>query len=256
MRPAADTILAQRLADVAALEIRPHFRAAVQVARKADLSPVTIADRAAEAAMREILERDRPGDGIIGEEFGPRPSRTGRTWVLDPIDGTRGFVAGRPLYGTLIALLEGERPVLGIIDAAAAGDRWVGQLHGRAQTTLNGKPVKVRACEKLGEAHAATTAAHLFSAEGHSSFQRIARSVGDMLFGGDCHNYGLLASGCLDLVMEEGLKIHDWAALVPVIQGAGGLITDWRGNPLGPKGEGRVLAAGDRRVHADALSRI
>jgi histidinol phosphatase-like enzyme (inositol monophosphatase family) len=256
MRSAADTILAQRLADVAALEIRPHFRAAVKVSRKADFSPVTVADRAAEAAVRDILERDRPGDGIVGEEFGSSPSRTGRTWVLDPIDGTRGFIAGRPLYGTLIALLERDRPVLGIIDAAAAGDRWVGQTMGKPQTTLNGKVAKVRACAGLGEARAATTAAHLFSAEGHSAFQRIARSVDDMLFGGDCHNYGLLASGCLDLVIEEGLKIHDWAALVPVIEGAGGIITDWRGMPLGPKSEGRVLAAGDRRVHAEALTRI
>ena len=256
MSLAADIILAQRLADAAADAIRPHFRSGFKVERKSDLSPVTVADRAAEAAMRRIIERDRPSDGIIGEEYGILPSKSGRLWVLDPIDGTRGFIAGRPLYGTLIALMENDRPILGIIDSGAAGDRWVGQLAGIPGTTLNGKPVKTRSCKALSLAHAATTAPHLFGASGHAAFQRIGRSVGDMLLGGDCHNYGLLATGCLDLVMEEGLKIYDWAALVPVVTGAGGIITDWRGAPLGLKSEGRVLAAGDRAVHQQALERI
>jgi len=252
----ADIILSQRLADAAAQAIRPFFRAAAQVDRKADLSPVTAADRAAEAAMRRIIERDRPEDGIIGEEYGIMRGRSDRTWVLDPIDGTRGFIAGRPLYGTLIALMENERPILGIIDAGAAGDRWLGRLAGKPGATLNGRPVRTRPCDRLASAHAATTAPQLFGASGHASFQRIGRAVGDMLLGGDCYNYGLVASGSLDLVMEEGLKIYDWAALVPIVTGAGGIITDWRGQPLGPRSEGRVLAAGDRRVHEEALSRI
>ncbi len=252
----ADIILALRLADAAADAIRPWFRGNAKVERKQDFSPVTAADRAAEAVMRRIIERDRPSDGIIGEEYGIVPSRSGRLWVLDPIDGTRGFVAGRQLYGTLIALLENDKPILGIIDSGAAGDRWVGQVSGQIGTTLNGKPVRSRKCESLQQAHAATTAPHMFSASGHAAFQRIGRSVGDMLLGGDCHNYGLLAAGCLDLVMEEGLKVYDWAALVPVIEGAGGIITDWRGAALGLKSEGRVLAAGDRAVHAEALQRI
>lgn len=252
----ADIVLAQRLADLARAAIAPHFRAQTGVERKADLSPVTIADRAAEAVMRRTIERDRPMDGILGEEYGHRPSRTDRTWVLDPIDGTRGFIAGRPIYGTLIALVQGGRPVIGIIDSGAAGDRWVGVTVGGAQTTLNGRVVKVRPCGELRAAHAASTAPHLFSAEGHAAFGRVGRGVGDMLFGGDCHNYGLLAAGCLDLVMEEGLKVYDWAALVPVVEGAGGIITDWRGQPLTPQSEGQVLAAGDRAVHAAAMALI
>ena len=256
MRLEADIALVQRLADAARAAIKPHFRAGALVDRKADHSPVTVADREAEAAMRAILARDRPLDGVIGEEFGNRPSGSGRLWVLDPIDGTRAFIAGRPLYGTLIALIEEGRPIIGVIDCGAVGDRWMGVTAGKPRTTLNGRPVTVRSCARLADAHGGTTAPHLFSAAGHASFGRVGRSVGDMIFGGDCHNYGLIASGCLDLVMEEGLNIYDWAAHVPVIEGAGGIITDWQGAPLTLASEGQVLAAGDRRVHQAVLALI
>lgn len=252
----AEIIFIQRLADAARAKIAPCFRQLADVERKADLSPVTIADRGAEAAMRAIIERDRPNDGIIGEEFEPRRPRNNRIWVLDPIDGTRGFIAGRPLYGTLISLIEDGRPILGMIDAGAAGDRWLGCLVGEPRTTLNGNRVRTRACARLADAHGATTAAQLFSAAGHAAFQRIGNASRDMLFGGDCHNYGLVASGGLDFVMEEGLKVHDWAALVPVVVGAGGIVTDWQGKELTLESSGQVFAAGDARVHADALSRI
>lgn len=256
MSLAADIILMQRLADAARSVIAPYFRNLPDVDRKADLSPVTAADKGAETAMRAILERDRPGDGIIGEEFAPRRAQSGRVWVLDPIDGTRGFIAGRPLYGTLIGLIEDGRPVLGMIDSGAAGDRWLGCLVGKPFTQLNGRPVRARSCARLADAHGATTGPNLFSASGHAAFQRIANASRDMLLGGDCHNYGLLATGGLDYVMEEGLKIHDWAALVPVVLGAGGVMTDWSGQPLNIHSEGRVFAAGDPHVHADALERI
>jgi histidinol phosphatase-like enzyme (inositol monophosphatase family) len=252
----ADLILLQRLANAADEAIRPFFRKAPAIEQKADFSPVTAADRAAEAAMRRILERDRPSDGIFGEEYGVSPGVSGRIWVIDPIDGTRAFIAGRPLWGTLIGLVEDGRPVLGILSAGAAEERWVGCTIGAPFATLNGQPIRTRHCEGLARARGATTHPLVFSAAGHASFQRVGRAVADMLFGGDCHNYGLLAAGHLDLVMEEGLKPYDWAALVPIIQGAGGLITDWRGAPLTLASEGRVLAAGDRRVHAEALARI
>ncbi len=252
----SDIILIQRMASAADEAVAPFFRANTAVEQKDDFSPVTAADRAAEAAIRDMLARDRPTDGIYGEEFGVQRGTSGRVWVIDPIDGTRGFIAGRPLYGTLIALVEQDKPILGVISSAAAGDRWVGCTVGRPQTTLNGKPVRVRPCPTLNAARAASTHPLAFSATGHASFQRIGRSVTDMLFGGDCHNYGLLAAGQLDLVMEEGLKPYDWAALVPIIQGAGGLITDWQGNPLTLNAEGRVLAAGDHRVHREAMERI
>lgn len=256
MSLSADIALIQRLADAARLAIAPHFRSLAAIERKADRSPVTVADREAEMAMRSILERDRPNDGVIGEEFGADRAGSGRLWVLDPIDGTRGFIAGRPLYGTLIALVEDGRPILGMIDAGAAGDRWLGCMVGKPATSLNGRPVHVRACPRLGDAHGATTAPQLFSAGGHAAFQRIGSAARDMLFGGDCHNYGLLATGGLDFVMEEGLKLHDWAALVPVVTGAGGIITDWGGRPLTLDSAGDVFAAGDPRVHREALERI
>lgn len=252
----ADIILIQRLAAAADRAVAPFFRRNAAIEQKADFSPVTAADRAAESVIRQMLGRDRPGDGIYGEEYGISRGRTGRVWVIDPIDGTRGFVAGRPLYGTLIALVEDDRPILGFLSAGAAGDRWLGCTVGTPRTVLNGNPIRTRSCVGLRTARAASTHPLVFSAAGHASFQRIGRSVADMLFGGDCHNYGLLAAGHLDLVMEENLKPYDWAALVPIIEGAGGVITDWRGKPLTLASEGQVLAAGDARVHAEALERI
>jgi histidinol phosphatase-like enzyme (inositol monophosphatase family) len=252
----ADIILIQRLAAAADRAVAPFFRRGTAVERKDDSSPVTAADRAAETAIRDMLAADRPTDGIYGEEFGITRGGSGRVWVIDPIDGTRGFIAGRPLYGTLIALTEDDRPVLGILSAGAAQDRWLGCTIGVPRTVHNGRVVRTRPCEHLGAARAATTHPNAFTASGHASFQRIGRSVADMLFGGDCHNYGLLAAGHLDLVMEELLKPYDWAALVPIVEGAGGLITDWQGRPLTLASEGRVLAAGDARVHAQALERL
>ena len=252
----ADIILIQRLAAAADRAVAPYFRAQTPVEQKADQSPVTAADRAAETAIRTILGTDRPTDGIYGEEYGISRGQSGRLWVIDPIDGTRGFIAGRPLYGTLIALIEDGRPILGLISAGAAGDRWLGCTVGQPRAVLNGKPIRTRSCSGLSLARAGSTHPLAFSAAGHAAFQRVGRSVADMLFGGDCHNYGLLAAGQLDLVMEENLKPYDWAALVPVIEGAGGLITDWKGKSLTLASEGRVLAAGDARVHAEAMERI
>ncbi|MFN7176024.1 MAG: histidinol-phosphatase [Thermaurantiacus sp.] len=256
MSLAADVALAHRLADAAGSAIRPHFRAGTAVEQKRDMTPVTEVDRAAEAAMREILDRDRPADGILGEEFGGKRPTGRRVWVLDPIDGTRAFIAGRPIFGTLIALLEEGIPVLGMIDQPIAKDRWVGRLDAAMGTTLNGRPVRVRPCGSLGEARAATTSPAAFSAGGHAAFQRIGGQVADMLFGGDCHNYGLLAAGHVDLVIEEGLQPWDWAALVPIVKGAGGHISDWRGRPLMLGASGHVIASGDRRVHEAVLARL
>lgn len=256
MRLAADIAIANRLADAAGEVLRRHFRQGVAVDAKADLSPVTVADREAEAAMRAILEADRPKDGIVGEEFGIVRPNARRLWVLDPIDGTRAFIAGRATFGTLVALVELGLPVIGVIDQPIAGERWVGQLGDWPGTRLNGAPVRVRPCASLAEAHLATTHPMAFSAAGHAAFHRVARAARDTLLGGDCHNYALLASGHLDLVIEEGLKLHDWAALVPVVLGAGGVMTDWKGEPLRVGSSGAVIAAGDRRVHAEVLERL
>jgi inositol-phosphate phosphatase / L-galactose 1-phosphate phosphatase / histidinol-phosphatase len=245
-----DIELAHALADAAGAAIKPWFRKPFLVETKQDFSPVTVADRAAEAAIRQLLDTHRPDDGVIGEEFGDDRPDAARVWVLDPIDGTRAFVAGRPLFGTLIALMDGGVPVLGIIDQCIIGDRWIG-VAGQP-TFLNGQRAHVRLCGDLGAAHLGTTSPHAFPDADFGAFGRVQAVVRDTLYGGDCHNYGLVASGHLDLVVESGLKIHDWAALVPVVTGAGGVISDWEGRPLVRGSDGRVIAAGDAGVAAAA----
>ena len=243
-----DLEFAAVLADAAGAAIRPYFRAHAPVEAKADASPVTAADRAAEAAMRALIAAHRPDDGVIGEEYGEDRPDAERVWVLDPIDGTRAFIAGRPLFGTLIALMEQGRPVLGIIDQCIAGDRWIGTPDG---TTLNGAAARTRACPLPAAAHLATTSPHAFGESDFAAFERVRATVRDTLYGGDCHNYGLLAAGHLDLVVEAGLKVYDWAALVPVVTGAGGTMCDWAGAPLRLGSDGRVVAAGSAAI-ADA----
>ena len=245
MRLDAELALAVRLAEAAGAAIRPHFRSGLQSERKEDASPVTIADRAAEEAMRRILKAELPRDGVIGEEFGTEEGASGRTWVLDPIDGTVSFLAGRPIFGTLIALLVDGWPVLGVIDQPILGERWIG-ASGR-ETTFNGTPVRTRACRALDQMTLATTGPQYFDDHEGEHFMMLAAKTDHkrMMMGGDCYNYGLLASGHLDLVCEAGLKLHDWAALVPVVEGAGGTMCDWNGEPLHQASDGHVLALGD-----------
>ena len=244
----SDIALAQQLADTAGAIIRPYFRGDAGLERKDDHSPVTRADREAEAAMRRLLEAERSGDGIQGEEYGVKDGVSGRRWVLDPIDGTHSFTCGRAIFGTLIALVEDGWPVLGVIDQPVLRERWIG-VAGRG-TTLNGAAVRTRTCAALEGAVLATTSPHYFGEDAGARFLRLAaatsggRNTMSPLYGGDCYNYALLASGHLDLVCEEGLKLHDFAALVPVVEGAGGRMCDWNGDPLTAESEGHVLAVG------------
>jgi inositol-phosphate phosphatase / L-galactose 1-phosphate phosphatase / histidinol-phosphatase len=249
----ADIILAHRLADAAGAAIRPFYRAAFVHEAKGDASPVTEADRAAEAAMRAILDAECASDGIIGEEYGVKPGTSRRTWVLDPIDGTVSFMAGRPIFGTLIALMQDGFPVLGIIDQCISAERWVGAA-GR-ETTLNGKPVRTRKCRDLKEAVLASTGPQYFDNHSGEHFMALAAKTAHkrMLWGGDCYNYGLLASGHIDLVVESGLKLHDLAALVPIVEGAGGMMCDWNGEPLHAGSAGDVIALGDPARLEDVL---
>lgn len=250
----ADLVLVEQLADAAGAAIRPWFRRAFLVETKEDFSPVTIADREAEAAIRKLLADHRPDDGVIGEEYGEDRPDAARVWVLDPIDGTRAFVAGRPIFGTLIALLEEGKPVLGLIDQCIIGDRWIGAAG--HPTLFNGRPAHVRACARLAEAHIGTTSPHVFPDRDFAAFERVRVAARDTLYGGDCHNYGLVASGHLDAVIEAGLKVHDWAALAPVITGAGGTMTDWQGAQLRLGSDGRVIAAGDARIAAQLAGQL
>ncbi len=239
-----DIALAIRLADAAGAVIRPYFRT-VTAERKSDATPVTLADRAAEEAMRRILTAEVPRDTVIGEEFGSVSGSSGRSWVLDPIDGTAGFLAGRPIFGTLIALMVEGFPVLGVIDQPITGERWIGAAG--KPTTLNGKPVRTRPCRELSEATLATTGPHYFDDHDGGHFMSLAAQTDHkrMVMGGDCYNYAMLATGQLDVVCEAGLMIHDWAALVPIVEGAGGTMADWNGDPLHAGSDGHVIAVGD-----------
>jgi len=249
----ADLALALRLADLAGAAIRPLFRGAWSEERKADHSFVTEADRSAEAAMRAAIEAEFPADGIIGEEYGTRNEGAGRQWVLDPIDGTTSFIAGRPIFGTLIALLQDGWPVLGIIDQPIANERWVGRIG--QPTQFNGKPARAKPLRELSDAVLATTSPHLFTNEEADAFMSVAKQVAQkkIIFGGDCYNYGLVASGHIDVVIEAGLKLYDYAALVPVVEGAGGMMADWQGNPLDAGSDGTVIALGDPARLEDVL---
>ncbi len=251
-----DILLANRLADAAGAAILPFFRSTYSYETKEDASPVTEADRAAEAAIRAILETECPHDAIIGEEYGEKAGTSGRSWVIDPIDGTVSFMAGRPIFGTLIALLEDGWPVLGVIDQCINNERWVGTTG--QETTLNGRPVRTRACPSLAEASLATSGPQYFSQHDGDHFMALAAKTAHkrMLFGGDCYNYALLASGHIDLVVEAGLKLHDFAALIPIITGSGGMMSDWSGDPLHAASDGHVIAVGDPARLDDVLEAL
>ena len=254
---AAYLALAERLADAAGAVALRYFRTPVAVDDKPDASPVTIADREAEAAMRAMIERAFPAHGVIGEEHGRHNADASHVWVLDPIDGTKSFITGRPIFGALIALCRDGMPVVGVIECAALGERWIGAAGQPTRHRIRSKSdavVRTRACPSLDRAALYCTSPHMFDEQGEfPRFERVRRSVKLPLYGGDCYAYGLVASGYADLVVEAGLKVYDWAALVPVIEGAGGKVTDWAGGPLDlATAQGRVLAAGDARVHAAA----
>lgn len=242
---------ALRLADAAGAVVRKYYRAALTVESKADASPVTIADREAEQALRAMIRATYPDHGIEGEEFPPERLDAELVWRLDPIDGTKSFVVGRPLFGTLIGLTRAGRPILGVIDQCILRERWVGVAG--EPSTWNGQPIRVRACSELEQSILSVTSPQMFSVAERAALARVERAVRFPIYGGDCYGYGLLAMGSVDLVVEADLDVHDFMALVPVIEGAGGVVTDWRGRALTPASDGRIVAAGDRRLHERAL---
>lgn len=229
---------ANHLADESGKVIRQYYRTDFTVENKADESPVTIADRTVEATLRKIIESQRPDDGILGEEYGTKESRNGFTWVLDPIDGTKSFTIGRPSFGTLIAYCKNDVPMMGVIDQPILNERWVGD--GKL-TTFNGKVVRTRSCPTLKDAKLASTSPSQLP----DIWQRLYKETNYMVWGGDCYSYGLLANGWLDAVVESGLAPYDYAAIPPIVFGAGGWMGDWNGNPLTLKSIGQTLAVGD-----------
>jgi len=245
---------AHAAADLAAAAILPHYRRGVAADTKGDDSPVTVADRAAEDVMRTYLANRFPDHGILGEEGGlDRPNARLR-WVLDPIDGTRAFITGRPTFGTLVALMDGPTPILGIIDQPVTGERWTGAAN--RPTTFRGAHGQAgcRPCPTLATAELSCTAPEIFTPAQTTAWRRLQSATRRTSWGGDCYAYGLLALGGIDIIAEPGLKVWDWAALVPVIEGAGGSVTDWHGRPLHPDGDGCTLALGDPALLPQALN--
>ncbi|KQK03734.1 bifunctional phosphatase IMPL2, chloroplastic isoform X2 [Brachypodium distachyon] len=255
--------VAQSAADAAGEVLRKYFRQRVEIIDKEDHSPVTIADREAEEAMTSVILKSFPTHAVFGEENGWRcvEKSADYVWVLDPIDGTKSFITGKPLFGTLIALLHNGKPVMGIIDQPVLRERWIG-VDGK-KTTLNGQEISVRPCNALAQAYLYTTSPHLFEGDTEDAFIRVRDKVKVPLYGCDCYAYALLSSGFVDLVVESGLKPYDFLSLVPVIEGAGGSITDWKGDKLHwpVSSESRptsfnVVAAGDAHVHRQALDAL
>jgi inositol-phosphate phosphatase/L-galactose 1-phosphate phosphatase/histidinol-phosphatase len=249
-----EVALALELAALARPIILEHYRRPLAVDTKADQSPVTIADRNAEAAMRAAIGRAFPDHGVIGEEYGRERADAEFVWVLDPIDGTKAYITGKPLFGTLIALTWQGRPIVGVIDMPALDECWWA-ADDRA-TVMDGTPVKSRPCADLAQAMLYATSPHMFRDADATAFARLVDAVRHPLYGGDCYSYALIAGGWNDLVVEAQLQAYDFCAAVPVIEGAGGVMTDWQGRPLTPASDGRIVACGDRRLLAPALARL
>ncbi|KZD08260.1 histidinol-phosphatase [Oceanibaculum pacificum] len=236
------------LADEAGTVAQRYFRSGVLAEDKADESPVTIADRTAEAVMRERIEKEFPEHGIIGEEHGTVRRDADWVWVLDPIDGTKAFITGKPLFGTLIGLLHKNRPILGVINQPIIHDRWIGAAG--HPTTLNDIPARTRRVDGgLAQAILQTTSPDMFKGDKYGQFNRVVGATKFTHWGGDCYGFGLLAAGFIDLAIESSLQLYDWVALAPVIENAGGIITDWQGRPLEVReGSFDVIACGDRAL--------
>lgn len=246
---------AEAVADAAAAQTLPLFRSrGLDTDNKAEagFDPVTAADRAAEQAMREVLGRQRPQDGILGEEFAPVAARNGLTWVLDPIDGTRAFLSGAPTWGTLIGLDAGAGPLIGLIDQPYIGERFMGGL-GRAElrSSSGAATLSTRPCSRLRDAILYTTFPAIGTETQRMAFERVRDRVRLTRYGFDCYAYALVALGHVDLVIEAGLQSYDIQGPMAVVAAAGGIVTDWQGGSAHMGGE--VIAAGDTRVHAAAL---
>ncbi len=234
--------------------IRPYFRAGVLAEQKPDASPVTVADKGAEAVIRQMLAQAFPQFGFIGEESPSHQASARHVWVVDPIDGTRAFITGRPSFCTLLGLLEDGVPVLGFIDQPVTGERWVGGRDFPARFTGPfGGRIGTRLGVQLAEAELSSTAPEMFDATQAARFARLKSQCRRVYWGGDAYAYGLLALGQVDIVAECNLKPWDWAALAPVVRAAGGVVTDWSGNALRLGADGSVLAAANPVLHAAAL---
>ena len=242
---------AEKAADLARTITTRYFRSTLNVDSKQDKSPVTIADQETEAAVKQYILDQFPHHGFFGEESGQENSDAEWQWILDPIDGTKCFASGKPTFGTLIALLHQSKPVLGIIDHVMLNERWIG-ISGQT-TTCNGTPCQTSTTSSLDQASIYTTTLDMFNEHTFAQYQNLSRACQFRVFGGDSYCYGLLSSGYTHIVCEADLKPYDFLALAPVVEGAGGIITDWQGNALNRHSGDQVLASANSALHEAAL---
>ena len=249
--PDAYVTLAHALADAAGEIVRGYFRQPYDIATKPDATPVTEADRAAEQAMRAILEDREPDHGIFGEEFGTVRADAEYVWYLDPIDGTKAFIAGVPVFGTLIGLARNGRPVFGVIDQAVSGERWSGGA-GHAGK-LNEAAATCRSGVDLSNAVLFTTSPDAYENGDLDALDRLRDKVGFVRYGTDCYAFGLVATGHADIAIECGVSDYDYCALVPIVESSGGMMTNWEGAPVTLGTDTRVIAAGSAELHGAAI---
>ena len=238
--------VAGRLAAAARSEILRHYRTELHIEDKSDATPVTIADRQAEAAMRQIIGQTLPSHGVMGEEYGNDRTDAEFVWVLDPIDGTKSFMTGKPLFGSLIALCHQGMPILGVIDMPALDETWMGGEG--LPATLNQRPVRVRGCSELGQAVVYTTTPDMFVGAAEVAFARLKSRVKFVLYGADCYGYATVAAGWSDAVVEARLKPYDYLACAAVVKAAGGFAADWQGQELSLHSADQVVMSGSRAI--------
>ncbi len=247
----AEIEFAHRIADEARVIALKYYRHWHGLQMKSDHSPVTLADREIEQLVRAGIEAGFPGDGVFGEETGITGGNRDRLWIIDPIDGTGAFATGNPLFGLLLGFCVAGQPVVGMLDAPVMGERWIA-VRGQG-ATMNGTPCRTSGRTRLEEAAISCTAFHAYGPKERASFQAVSDRAALTRLGGDCYAFGLVALGHLDAVVECELQPYDYLPLVPIIEEAGGRMTDWQGNRLTTSSEGRVVAAASAELHEQIM---
>jgi inositol-phosphate phosphatase/L-galactose 1-phosphate phosphatase/histidinol-phosphatase len=244
-------LFVHKLVDKSGEEIRKHFRNIDNIVTKEDKSPVTIADKNAEQILRDMIISAYPDHGITGEEFGSININARYKWIIDPIDGTLSFMIGRPIFGTLLALLDNGKPIVSVIDQPINKERWIASVDNGCK--FNGNLVKTRKCMDISNAVIATTSLDYFNTNKKKNFYNLSKSAKHVVYGGDCYLYALIASGFLDLAIDSCLKAHDFLPIIPIIEEAGGIITDWQGEKLNQNSIGDIIISGDINIHKQAI---
>ena len=245
---------ANKLADVAGITSMEYFRTSLDINNKSDESPVTIADKNTELKIRSLIEKEYPDHGILGEEFDNINPDAEFIWVIDPIDGTRSYIAGHKDFGNLISLTQNKKPIIGIINCPAHDERWVGAKN--QHSTINQQPAKTSNVTKIDDAYLFTSGLYFDEPHLRKSVDKITHKVRYFRYGGDCYMYGMVASGLIDIVIEDTLKVHDYMALVNIIEGSGGMVTDKFGNEITTDSQGSVIASANEKLHSELISLI